>query len=51
MPVTVLEGNFAEGTDGLIGIDVFEHFLITSDIEKRELDLGSTPHNTRRSPR
>lgn len=43
VPVTVLEGNFAEGTDGLIGIDVFEHFLITLDIEKHELDLGPLP--------
>jgi tetratricopeptide (TPR) repeat protein len=43
VPVTALEGNFAEGTDGLIGIDVFEHFLITLDIAKHELELARLP--------
>jgi hypothetical protein len=43
VPVTALEGNFAEGTDGLMGIDVFEHFLITLDIKNSELDLGPLP--------
>ena len=43
VPVTVLEGNFAEGTDGLMGIDVFEHFLITLDIGKEELNLAPLP--------
>lgn len=43
VPVTVLEGNFAEGTDGLIGIDVFEHFLISLDIQKSELELAALP--------
>jgi hypothetical protein len=43
VPVTALEGNFAEGTDGLIGIDVFDRFLIALDIEKHELDLGPLP--------
>lgn len=43
VPVHALEGNFAEGTDGLIGIDVFEHFLIALDIGNRELDLAPLP--------
>jgi tetratricopeptide (TPR) repeat protein len=43
VPVTVLEGDFAEAADGLIGIDAFEHFLITLDIKKRELVLGPLP--------
>jgi len=43
VPVTVLDGNFAEGTDGLMGIDVFEHFLITLDIKNSELSLAPLP--------
>jgi tetratricopeptide (TPR) repeat protein len=43
VPVTVLSSSFAEGTDGLIGIDVFEHFLISLDIKNSELDLDPLP--------
>ncbi|WP_228370691.1 aspartyl protease family protein [Candidatus Korobacter versatilis] len=43
VPVTVLDARFPEGSDGLMGIDVFEHFLITLDIKNSELSLAPLP--------
>jgi tetratricopeptide (TPR) repeat protein len=43
VPVTALDSRFAEDTDGLIGLDVFEQFLVTLNIKSSELDLDPLP--------
>ena len=42
-PVTVVDQRFPDGTDGLIGLDVFDRFLVTLDIKGAELDLSPLP--------
>ena len=43
VPVTALDSRFAEETDGLIGLDVFDSFLVTLDIKASELTLAPLP--------
>jgi predicted aspartyl protease len=43
VPVTALDSRFAEDTDGLIGLDAFEQFLVTLNIKDSELDLAPLP--------
>ncbi len=43
VPLTVTEQRFPDGVDGLIGLDVFDRFLVTLDIKDAELDLAPLP--------
>lgn len=43
VPLTVTEQRFPDGVDGLIGLDVFDPFLVTLDIKDAELDLAPLP--------
>ena len=43
VPVTALDTRFPEEIDGLIGLDVFERFLVTLDIKNSQLTLSPLP--------
>ncbi len=43
VPMTVVDQRFPDGVDGLIGLDVFDRFLVTLDIQRGELDLAPLP--------
>ncbi len=42
-PVEVIEGRSVGGEDGLIGADVFEHFLVDIDFPNEKLKLSELP--------
>ncbi|HEY3928786.1 MAG TPA: aspartyl protease family protein [Candidatus Koribacter sp.] len=43
VPLNVIDGHFPQDCDGLIGVNVFEHFLVTLDIQHSELALAPLP--------